>query len=72
MDGLNEQEEMAWRKVESELRLDLIFAADHSHQDVMNQFIADGGEPWDIYRTETAFLGTHLENLARTSDWQTY
>jgi hypothetical protein len=39
---------------------------------VLDQFIKDGGEPWAIYKIETAYLGMTLEQMARTSDWNQY
>ena len=49
----------AWEEVEGQLALDLLNALDDD-QDVLTQFIRDGGEPWDIYRIERAYLGSDL------------
>jgi hypothetical protein len=36
----------------------------------LDQFIADGGQPWDIYKIEQSLLGETLEQMARSSNWQ--
>lgn len=71
MDGLDEQ---AWSDVERSLCADLwsYTAGTPEASEVLIQFISDGGKPWDIYEIEVAFLGKTLEQMAQTSDWQTY
>lgn len=51
--------DQAQSRVDGEVDLDLLVL---DHEDVLQQFIADGGEPWEVWRAEEAFLGARLED----------